>query len=391
VPSASGHLHPSAPRDEALKGNSEPYGLASGTLLDQDGTTMATPIPPDAASPPGYEDLELVRRMQQRDEQALQQLYRRYAGLVFRLACRVLDRAAAEEVVQDAFLTVWRKAYDFDPSRGSFRTWLLTIGRHRMLDEIRARSRRPQTSGDPLLEQIAFSAEDPLPDESLWLEYQRDVISGALAALPEPQRAALRLAFFADLSHEEVARVLNVPLGTAKTRIRSGLRRLERHLGGLVAVLTVALAGVGFWLYQHKTAQELLSERAVHLLANSQTKALRLVPPGSSATPEFDMHATFRCALGSDLAVLTLSHFPPLVPGEHDLIWIRTAEGWLHLELHEPDGEGKALQIMKTPWLVQAWPLELRISRETRPVSQPSKPALVEWKLPTSQAQPAFP
>ena len=179
---------------------------------------MAAPAP---SGPIGEDDVELLRRIRKGEEEALQQLHRRYAPLVFHLACRSLDRAAAEEIVQDTFLAVWRRAADFDPARGSFRTWLLSIGRHRMLDELRSRSRRPQASGEQLLDPATLSAEEPHPDETLWLEYQRDAVSGALAALPEPQRAALRLAFFADLTHEEVAKALKVPLGTAKTRIRS--------------------------------------------------------------------------------------------------------------------------------------------------------------------------
>ena len=224
-----------------------------------------------------------------------------------------------------------------------------------------------------MLDQAALSAEEPLPDETLWLEYQRDAVSEALAALPEPQRAALRLAFFADLTHEEVAKALKVPLGTAKTRIRSGLRLLERHLGGLVAVLTLALAGSGF------------------LLSDSQTKALRLIPDGAVSSPETGMHATFRSALGSDLAVLTLTRFPDPPPGAHYVLWIRNAQGWRHLDLHGPDREGKALQILEGTGLVEAWPLELRITRETRPVGRPSELGMATWQQPSHQDQLALP
>jgi RNA polymerase sigma-70 factor (ECF subfamily) len=348
---------------------------------------MPTATPRSTADPSGEEDIVLVRRIQAGHEDALQQLYRRYAPLVFHLACRALDRAAAEEVVQDTFLALWRRAAEFDPARGSFRTWLLSIGRHRMLDELRSRSRRPQTSGDLLLDQAALSASEPLQDETLWLEYQRDAVSEALAALPEPQRAALRLAFFADLTHEEVAKVLKVPLGTAKTRIRSGLRQLERQLGGLVALLLVALAGAASWLYHRHGVRDLQSDRALHLLADSQTRALRLVPGGAGPAREAGMHATFRGAPGSSLAVLTRSRFPALSPGEHDVLWIQTPQGWLHQELWGLDGEGKALQILETPWLVKGWPLALRISRETGNGEQPAG-LLVEWQGPPDPNQP---
>jgi RNA polymerase sigma-70 factor (ECF subfamily) len=346
---------------------------------------MSTPSPQSVPDPPGEEDLVLVRRIQEGQEEALQQVYRRYAPLVFHLACRALDRAAAEEIVQDTFLAVWRRAGDFDPARGSFRTWLLSIGHHRMLDELRARSRRPQASGDLLLAQAALSAEEPLPDEALWLAYQRDAVSGALAALPEPQRAALRLAFFADLTHQEVARALKVPLGTAKTRIRSGLRLMERHLGGLVALLLLALGGAGTWVYQRQSTTNALQRRAIHLLADSQTRALRLVPAGGAAAPEAGLHATLRSAPGADLAVLTLTHFPAPPAGAHHALWIRTSQGWLHLKLQPPDADGKALQILEAPWMAETWPQELRITEEARSGALPSGLTVVQWSGPAGQ------
>jgi RNA polymerase sigma-70 factor (ECF subfamily) len=350
---------------------------------------MGDPASPPPSSPPGEEDAILVQRIQEGQEEALQQLHRRYAPLVFHLACRSLDRPAAEEVVQDTFLAVWRKAGEFDPARGSFRTWLLSIGHHRMLDELRARTRRPQSSGDPLLEQAALPAEEPLADEALWREYQRDAVSEALAALPEPQRAALRLAYFADLTHEEVAKALRVPLGTAKTRIRSGLRSLERHLGSLVALLAAAVGATGAWIYQRHAAQDRTDQRAVHLLADSQTKALRLTPPGTAAG-EAGLHAAFRSAPGAGIAVLTLSRFPAPPAGTHPVLWLRTARGWHHLDLRAPDAEGRGLQILEAPWLAEAWPLELRITWESRPGDQPGAALVVAWPEPAA-AQPLPP
>lgn len=349
---------------------------------------MAAPIPPAPSGSTGEEDALLIQRVREGHEEALQQLHRRYAPLVFHLACRALDRAAAEEIVQDTFLAVWRRAADFDPARGSFRTWLLSIGHHRMLDELRSRSRRPQATGDLLLDQAALSADDPLPDETLWQEYQRDAVSEALAALPEPQRAALRLAFFADLSHQEVAKALKVPLGTAKTRIRSGLRLLERHLGGLVALLIVAVGGAAFWRYQREADIHAQTERAVHLLADSQTRALRLLPPGTTNLGEGGLHATFRSAPGAGLAVLTLSHVPAPAEGMHLVLWIRTHQAWRPFDLKAPDREGKALQILEAPWMAETFPVELRITQERGTVQQPAGPILVVWEQPKSN-QPA--
>ncbi|WP_279343020.1 RNA polymerase sigma factor [Geothrix paludis] len=351
---------------------------------------MTALVPPSPASPLGEEDARLLQQVREGREEALQQLHRRYAPLVFHLACRSLDRPAAEEVVQDTFLAVWRKAGEFDPARGSFRSWLLGISRHRMLDELRSRARRPQSAGDPLLEQAALSAEEPLPDETLWREYQRDAVSEALAALPESQRTALRLAFFADLTHEEVARTLQVPLGTAKTRIRSGLKSLERHLGGLVAVLAVALTGTGAWIYRRHAEGDRQHGRALHLLADSQTKVLRLAPPGTTAG-EAGLHAAFRSAPGAGIAVLTLSRFPAPPAGTRPMLWLRTAAGWQHLDLRGPDAEGKALQILEAPGLAEAWPLELRITWESRPGAQPGAALVVAWPEPAAAGQPLPP
>ena len=346
---------------------------------------MATTTPSGASGPSAEDDLLLAERIRQGEEEALQLLHRRYAPLVFHLACRSLDRAAAEENVQDTYLAVWRRAADFDPAKGSLRTWLLSIGRHRMLDELRSRSRRPQASGEQLLDLSTLSAEEPHPDETLWVQYQQDAVSEALAALPEPQRAALRLAFFADLTHEEVARALQVPLGTAKTRIRTGLRHLERHLGKLVAVLTLALVGSGSWLYQRHATRDLQAGRALHLLADSQTRALRLVPGKAPAPSETGIHATFRGALGSDLAVLTVTRFPVPPPGAHYVLWLRNARGWRHLDLQGPDRDGRVLQILEGTGLVEAWPLELRITSDTRSADGPSAPGLVSWQPPQDQ------
>jgi RNA polymerase sigma-70 factor, ECF subfamily len=352
---------------------------------------MSSTTPEPIPGPLGGEDLDLLRSVRQGREDALQELHRRYAPLVFHLACRSLDRPAAEEVVQDTFLALWRRAADFDPAKGSFRTWLLSIGHHRMLDELRTRSRRPQISPGLAPDHWSLSADEPLPDEALWRDYQREAVSEAVAALPEPQRAALRLAFFADLSHEEVARTLKVPLGTAKTRIRSGLRLLERHLNGLVALLTLTVAGTGTWLYRHHQAEDRQQGRALHLLADSQTRALRLVPQDGAFVQEAGLHATFRGAPGSGIAVLTLTRFPAPAPGKRYVLWLRTGQDWRRLDLRGPDREGKGLQILEAAWLAQAWPEELRISLETASTSQPADPAVVAWPPKPAKDQPALP
>jgi len=322
-------------------------------------------------------DSTLAVRVSMGEEEALQLLHGRYAPLVFHLACKSIDRAAAEEITQDVFLSLWRSASSFDPERGSFRTWLLAIAHHRILDELRARSRRPEGT---LPDQVELSAQDPLPDEALWKEYQRTAIASALAALPTEQRRALSLAFFSELSHEQVAQALQVPLGTAKTRIRSGLRRLTPQLGALVALVVAALGvGFGYRFYRVQNDRSGQRDRALHLLADSQARALRLLPPGKKEPGEGGLHASFRGIPGRGIAVLTLSHFPSGEPGSHYQLWARISGAWRDLGPVQADREGKGLLILEQPSLTQGWPEELRISVETGPGSTPSQRVLVQW------------
>jgi RNA polymerase sigma-70 factor (ECF subfamily) len=164
--------------------------------------------------------------------EALGPLHDRYAALISGLAARSLDRAAAEDISQEVFLTVWRHAANFDPARGSFRAWVVQITRTRVLNELRRRGRRPRTtspspepSDDELLD----------PGEAAWRKHRRAAVGAAVEALPPHQRAALSLAFLEDLTHEQVAARLNLPLGTAKSRIRAGVRALRTRLAPLMA------------------------------------------------------------------------------------------------------------------------------------------------------------
>src|SRR5262249_27801617 len=158
---------------------------------------------------------------------------------------QMVDRPTAEEVVQEVFLTVWRRADAFDPARGAFRAWLHRITQTRVLNELRRRSRRPQAAADPDGHRFESLADpDPDPAEVVWLEDRRAAVQAAMADLPPPQRQALRMAFYEELSHQEVASALDLPLGTAKTRIRSGLQKLRHNLAAVaIAALAVALLG----------------------------------------------------------------------------------------------------------------------------------------------------
>jgi RNA polymerase sigma-70 factor (ECF subfamily) len=186
----------------------------------------------DALQPPdNLTDEELMTKLATGNKAALTPLHERYAGLVFGLIAQSLDRSVAEEITQDVFLTVWWKAYTYDPGRGPVRPWLLQIAHARMLNEVRRRGRRPRCVADPDEQQLNAAADNgPSPDEEVWRHDRQAAVVAAVAALPAPQREAVCLAWFEELSQQQVAARLGLPLGTAKTRIRVGKQRLRSAL-----------------------------------------------------------------------------------------------------------------------------------------------------------------
>jgi RNA polymerase sigma-70 factor, ECF subfamily len=190
--------------------------------------------------PPGdsASDEHLVSQLAGGCGGALAPLHRRYAPRVFRLAARWLDRPAAEEVVQDVFLDVWRGAASFDGRRGNFRAWLFRLAHWRTVNELRRRYGRPRPAAggaDDSLEQLMD--DDPEPFDVVARAERRTAVEAALRVLPPTQRQAVALAFLEERTHEEVSAVLNVPLGTTKSRIRAGLHKLRVYLGPLAATL----------------------------------------------------------------------------------------------------------------------------------------------------------
>ncbi|MCW5848699.1 MAG: sigma-70 family RNA polymerase sigma factor [Anaerolineae bacterium] len=165
-------------------------------------------------------DEELVARMVTRDRLALDAIYNRYATLVFSLSVRILSEGmAAEEVTQDAFLSLWRRADHYSVERGRLLSWLLTIARNRAIDELR-RHRN-------IAEQVELpdqARDEPDLEE---VSLRRVQIRRALAVLPHLQRQAIELAYYGGMTQQEVADYLQTPLGTIKTRMRLGLQRLR--------------------------------------------------------------------------------------------------------------------------------------------------------------------
>jgi RNA polymerase sigma-70 factor, ECF subfamily len=175
-------------------------------------------------------DVEVLQAVARGDEQALGQIYDRYRVILFGLLVRILSsREEAEDVLQDVFLQVWRRAGDFDENRGRPFTWLVTLARSRAIDRLRSRAARERlavASAQDSSEEISDAANDAFKSE------QRNLVANALAQLPDEQKRTLMLAYFDGLTQSEIADRLGAPLGTVKTRMRSGMTKLRELLAG---------------------------------------------------------------------------------------------------------------------------------------------------------------
>jgi RNA polymerase sigma-70 factor (ECF subfamily) len=184
-----------------------------------------TAVQSDTVSPDGtaVSDEQLLQEVLARDADALQQLYQRHGNAVYGLAHYILrEPAVAEELTQEIFLTVWNKAEQYHSEHARFRTWLLSITRHRAIDQLRQRRRRiaPAFSLDD-----ASVAEEHAPVTEP-IDAQRE-LHLLLRHLPLEQRTAIELCYFEGYTHEEIAARLHIPLGTLKSRILLGLKKLR--------------------------------------------------------------------------------------------------------------------------------------------------------------------
>jgi RNA polymerase sigma-70 factor (ECF subfamily) len=177
---------------------------------------------------------DLVARLQNRDPQALADLYDRYGRLAYSLVLRVVrDSGAAEDLVQETFLRVWNRVHGFDAQRGAIGPWLLAVAHNCAIDYLRSTGERQRN----MLE--LFETEDP----ACFIDMEQDLlfsdrarrVKDALDKLPDNQREVIELAYFEGLSQTEMAERMGQPLGTVKTRVRAALKRLRDEVGAVVA------------------------------------------------------------------------------------------------------------------------------------------------------------
>lgn len=179
------------------------------------------------------DDAELSALVTKGSAEALEVLYNRFGRVVLAFATRMMgDRQIGEEVVQEVFIRAWRQSANYSSSRGSYITWILSITHNLAIDELRKRNRRPQRAGsaDPMLLLGNVRDTGPSVEESAEVLELREVMVKALNSLPPLQREAVELAFYSGLTQREVAERLDEPLGTIKTRIRLGMKKLREYL-----------------------------------------------------------------------------------------------------------------------------------------------------------------
>jgi RNA polymerase sigma-70 factor, ECF subfamily len=171
-------------------------------------------------------DAAILRRIVGRDPHGIELLYERYSGIAFALAYRLIgERGGAEDVVQEAFLNIWRQGGSYDTRRGTVRTWLLTIVHHRAIDQLR--SARSKSRADTVIDDAL-----PLPaKEDTWTEVvqglEHERIRQAMATLPPEQRQVVDLAYYGGFTQTEIAQRVGIPLGTVKGRMRLALDKLR--------------------------------------------------------------------------------------------------------------------------------------------------------------------
>lgn len=173
-------------------------------------------------------DEDLIALAETEDSGAFAVLYDRHSRAAYSLAYRMMgERSAAEDLVQESFLKIWRSAHSYRSDRGSVRTWILTIVHNRGIDQLRSTASRRRTQ-----DRVEATAPKSQPSEAFaetWRNSQRDQVRAALETLPAEQLKILELAYFSGYTHVEIAESMDLPLGTVKGRMRLGLKKIKDY------------------------------------------------------------------------------------------------------------------------------------------------------------------
>ena len=199
--------------------------------LRQSRMTGAAPTPPPSERQ--QEDNRLMSRMAEGDKTAFAEIYDRFSRPLYATALRVVnDATEAQDIVHDAFITLWEKAATFDTTRGSPFAWAVTLVRNRAIDRVRMRRRRSELLADSAPADLGYDEDPPRrgADETAAFGDEAHVVRAAVATLPLDQKRALELAFFSGLTQQQIAEQLREPLGTIKARIRRALLKLRDSL-----------------------------------------------------------------------------------------------------------------------------------------------------------------
>ena len=174
-------------------------------------------------SKPTYSETELVSLLQQKDEQAFSNLYDNYSGALFNIITQIVpDREIASDVLQEVFLNIWRKISSYDAAKGRLFTWMLNIARNAAIDKLRSRAYQDSLKNQSLPDDAAAFAGHSVV--SVTDDYG---LRKLVNKLKDEQKVLVELSYFQGFTHEEIAKTLNIPLGTVKTRIRSALTQLR--------------------------------------------------------------------------------------------------------------------------------------------------------------------
>lgn len=171
------------------------------------------------------DDGDVLRLIGQKDQSALTHLYERYGRPVYSLTLQVLNQPyLAEEATQDTFMKVWHNPQQWDAKKGRFISWLLTVARYTAIDRLRKEQRQPTDSVNPI-EDMPLPSKTGIPEEQLFRD--GELLRELIQQLPEDQATVVQMGFFLAMSHSELAQKLDLPLGTVKTRVRLGLKKLR--------------------------------------------------------------------------------------------------------------------------------------------------------------------